>query len=345
MVESFVTISEPEEQKPGAEVPSVSIQTEVEEETYGKFFVGPLERGYGITLGNPLRRMLLSSIPGAAVTWVRFEDVYHEYSSIPHVKEEVLELLQHIKAIRLRPLSDRPGRIRVDVKGPGEVYAGDLTVSADFEIMNPELHLATLDSSEGRLVGEFNVEHGRGYAPAVQQGDLPIGTLPVDAIFSPVRRVNYAVDRTRVGQVTDYERLMVEIWTDGTITPMSAMKSASQTLVDHFFLFTAPGPVAQESGAGPAIAQSVPAEVYNILVEHLELSSRTLNCLKRANIHKLGEILQRTHVELLKIRNFGEKSLRELIDRLEARGLPVPESPDINVPSENLNTEQVDEEE
>ena len=325
MVESFVTISAPEEQQPGTEVPPVSIQTEVEEEVYGKFSVGPLERGYGITLGNPLRRVLLSSIPGVAVTWVRFDGVYHEYSSIPHVKEEVLELLQQIKAIRLRPLSDRPGRIQVDVTGPGEVYAGDLTVSADFEIVNPELHLATLDSSDGKLVGEFNVEHGRGYAPAEQQNGLPIGTLPVDAIFSPVRRVNYTVERTRVGQVTDYERLVLEIWTDGTITPLDAMKKAAQTLVDHFFLFTAPGPHSQEDGAATSVALSIPADAYNMPVERLDLSSRTLNCIKRASIHKVGEVLERTRADLLKIRNFGEKSLEELVERLQAKDLPVPE--------------------
>jgi DNA-directed RNA polymerase subunit alpha len=324
-VEAFVTIAEREAELPGTQPPPLEIQAEVEEATYGKFLIGPLERGFGITLGNPLRRVLLSTLPGAAVTWVRFDGVSHEYSTIPHVKEEVLELLQEVKAIRIRPLSDRPGRMRLEVTGPGEVYAGDITASADFQIVNPELHLATLDSSEGRLVAEFNVEHGKGYVPAPHADGLPIGTLPVDAIFSPVRKVNYAVERTRVGQVTDYERLALEVWTDGTITPKEAVGKAAQVLLDHLGLFTRIGFAEEKAEATSSSGVTIPPETYNLPVEKLELSSRTLNCLKRAGIHKVGEILQRTQEELFTIRNFGEKGMEELLNRLRDKDLPLPQ--------------------
>jgi DNA-directed RNA polymerase subunit alpha len=324
-VDAFVTISEEEEEQAGSKLPPLEIKAEIEEYTYGRFAIGPLERGFGITIGNPLRRVLLSSVPGAAVTWVRFEGVHHQYSTIPHVKEEVLEILQRVKSIRLRPLSDRPGRMRLDVSGPGDVYAGDITLGMDFEIVNPELHLATLDSSEGKLMAEFNVEQGSGYTPAESSGGLPIGTMPVDAIFSPVRRVNYAVERTRVGQVTDYERLNLEVWTDGTITPSDAVRQAARILVDHFNLVTSMGVDLEGVGAVSSVAAFIPPDVYNLLVERLELSSRTVNCLKRAGIHKVGEILERTQADLLKLRNFGDKSLEELIARLQEKSLPIPE--------------------
>ena len=324
-LEALVTIGVDEgEERSAAKLPPLEVKAEIEEGTYGQFSIGPLERGFGITLGNPLRRVLLSSIPGAAVTWVRFDGVYHEYSSIPHVKEEVLEILQRVKAIRLRPLAERSGRMRLDVSGPGDVYAGDITMPMGFEIVNPELHLATLDSSEGKITVEFNVEQGTGYAPAESSDGLSIGTLPVDAIFTPVRRVNYAVERTRVGQVTDYERLNLEVWTDGTITPGDAVKRASEILVSQFTRVAAMGARA-EVGAVPSVALSVSPDIYNTLVERLELSSRTLNCLKRAGIHKVGEILERTQADLLKLRNFGDKSLEELISRMQDKDLPIPE--------------------
>ncbi|MBI4233484.1 MAG: DNA-directed RNA polymerase subunit alpha [Chloroflexi bacterium] len=286
----------------------------------------PLEQGLGITLGNPLRRVLLRSIEGAAVTWMRVEGVLHEFSAIPHVKEEVLELMQNVKAIRLRPLSDRPGRMRLEVTGPGTVSAGDIVASADFEIVNPELHLATLDSPEGKLVMEFNVEHGKGYVPAQHGNGLPVGTLPVDAIFTPVRKVNYSVERIRVGQVTDFERLVLEVWSDGTIAPTAALQKAAQLLADHFFRFTQAEKVVEGAPHKPAVVLTVPAEVYNLPVERLELSSRTLNCLKRAGINKVGEILERTQEDLKKIRNFGDKSLEELLNRMREKDLPLPET-------------------
>ena len=306
-------------------VPRIEIKVLEVEGPYGKFAVEPLERGFAITLGTPLRRVLLSSIPGASVTWVRIDGVLHEYATIPHVRDDVLGLIQRIKAIRLRPLTGWPGRMHLDVTGPGEVFAGDISAPVDFEIVNPELRLATLDAPEAKLTVEFNVEHGRGYVPAQHGNGLPIGTLPVDAIFTPVRKVNYTVERTRVGQVTDYERLVLEVWTDGSLTPVDAVQKAAQILMDHLFLFTAVGRAAAGADATSSIALSIPVEVYNTVVERLELSSRTLNCLKRADIHKVGEILERTQSQLLRIRNFGDRSLEELTARLEEKGFPIPE--------------------
>ena len=308
------------------EVPRPEIKAVEVKDEYGKFTIEPLERGYGMTLGNPLRRVLLGSIRGTAVTWVKIEGVLHEYSTIPHVKEEVTELLINFKSIRLRSLADRPGKLRLEVAGEGWVTAGDIKVSSDFEIVNPELHLATMDTPEARLSVEFNVEQGTGYVSASGANGLPIGVLPVDAIYSPVLQVNYAVERTRVGQVTDYERLVLEIWTDRTATPMEVLPQAAQILIDHFFLFANVGK-AIEALDKPSLALSMPAEMYNTPVERLELSPRTLNCLKRAHLDKVGEVLEKDRSELLRIRNFGEKSLQELYGHLEAMGFLPQEAP------------------
>ena len=322
-MEAFVTIGNPEELQTGPSVPKPEVKTLELDETYGKFALEPLERGFATTLGNPMRRVLLSSIPGAAVTWVRIDGVLHEYSTLPHLKEEIMEIIQRVKTIRLRALTDRPGRLRLEARGPGEIYASDIVSPADFEIVNPELHIATLDSSEGTLNMEFNVERGTGYIPAQQSGGYSIGTLPVDAIYSPVRKVNYSVEYTRVGQVTDYERLIIEVWTDRTISPLEAVHTAAKVLMDHSALLIGAGEVNSESDSPNN--SDIPAEIYNVPVEKLELSSRTLNCLKRAGINKVGEVLERTAAELLKIRNFGDKSLDELRARLEENELPVPD--------------------
>jgi len=323
-LEAFVTIGNPEELQPGPSVPKPEVKTLELDETYGKFALEPLERGFATTLGNPLRRVLLSSIPGAAVTWVRIDGVLHEYSTLPHLKEEIMEIIQRVKTIRLRALTDRPGRLRLEARGPGEIYASDIIAPADFEIVNPELHIATLDSSEGTLNMEFNVERGTGYVPAQQSVGYSIGTLPVDAIYSPVRKVNYFVEYTRVGQVTDYERLIIEVWTDRTISPLDAVHTAAKVLMDHSALLIGAGEVNSETDSPNN--SDIPAVIYNVTVEKLELSSRTLNCLKRAGINKVGEVLERTAAELLKIRNFGDKSLDELRARLEENDLPVPDS-------------------
>ena len=303
--------------------PSTEPRIEVEESTeeYGRFVIEPLEQGFGVTLGNSLRRVLLGSLTSAAITSVRIEGVQHEYSTIPMVKEDVSELLLNVKAVRIKPLSDRPGTLRLEVQGPGQVTAGDIQPSADFEIVNPELYLASLDSAKGSLSIEFQVEIGKGYAPAAHTDDMPIGVVPVDAVFSPVQKVNYTVDKTRVGQVTDYERLVLEVWTDLTKSSQEAVREAAQVLVDAFFQFAALGQVVEGMPERQPLAHAIPADQYNMPIERLELSARTLNCLKRAKINKVGEVLEKSRSELLRIKNFGEKSLTELHERLRSLGL------------------------
>lgn len=289
---------------------------------YGLMAVEPLERGFGQTIGNPLRRILLSSTPGAAITWVRIEDVVHEYMAIPGVKEEVMELLLNIKGIRIRSNAVRQGKMRLNVRGEGRVCAGDIETSPEMEIVNPELHLATLDGDDTGLVIEFNVEQGVGYKPA-QPGDegssIPTGALPVDAVFSPVRKVNFKVEPTRVGQNTNYERLLLEVWTDGAIGPVEAVQHAAEKLVEHFFLFSKLNRVAEQGAE--RTPRVVSPEVYQTPIERLELSPRTLNCLKRAQINRVGEVLEMSDDDLLKIRNFGEKSLIELHEKLAEHGI------------------------
>jgi DNA-directed RNA polymerase subunit alpha len=236
------------------------------------------------------------------------------------MREEVVEFLLNVKGIRLRSLADRPGRLRLEVDGEGEVRAGDIMATADFEIVNPEHHLATLDSADARLSVEFNVEQGVGYEPASQDEGLPIGVLPVDAVFTPVRKANFSVETTRVGQRSDLERLVVEVWTDRTIMPLEAMQSAGNLLMERFFLFTRLDKEPEEE-ASPAAGLGISPDVYNTLVETLALSARTLNCLKRAGINRVGEVLSMPKSELLKIRNFGQKSLDELFGKLAERNL------------------------
>jgi len=306
----------------GTETLRPEIRVLESEETYGKVAVEPLPRGFGLTIGNPLRRILLSSTNGSAITWVKIDDVVHEYAAVPGVKEEVMELLLNVKRIRIRSQSDRAGKMRLDVTGEGRVCAGDISTSSDFEIVNPELHLATLDSDTAHLSMEFNVEQGVGYQVAAQAdgtSNPPVGVLPVDAVFSPVRKVNYNVERTRVGQVTDYERLIMEVWTDGTIRAVEAIQQAAENLVDHFFLFSNINKVAEEGTERLPLVVS--PEIYQTPIEKLELSPRTLNCLKRSHISKVGEVLEMSDDELLKIRNFGEKSLDELKEKLVEHGV------------------------
>lgn len=300
------------------DVPTLKVECVESTPTYGKFACQPLERGFGTTLGSPLRRSLLGGLPGAAITWVRIEGVQHEYSSIPHMKEDAVEFLLNVKTIRIRSHSKHPGRMRLEVEGEGVVKAGDIQSSSDFEIVNPELHLATLDSPEARLSVEFNVELGKGYRPATVQEDLPIGVLPVDAIFGPVRKANFAVERTRVGQVTDYERLVLEVWTDGTIDPTEAVRQAGQTLEERLFLFSNLGNLQETTKAKQLLGGSITPVQFKMPLEDLGLSSRTLNCLKRAGLNKVGEVLEKSKEELQSIRNFGEKSMAELYERLRA---------------------------
>ena len=293
------------------------------EGNYGKLSIEPLKRGYGITIGNPLRRILLSSIPGSAITWVKIDNVVHEYTAIEGVKEEVMDLLLNIKRIRINSPAQRTGKMRLEVTGEGTVCAGDISTSADFEIVNPELHLATLDNPEVTLSIEFNVDQGVGYQPAIQSEGvtgLPVGVLPVDAIFNPVRKVDYTIERTRVGQVTDFERLVLEVWTDGTIAPLEAVQKAAEALVQHFFIFSNFHPDADL--ALPTPTMNISPEIFQMPLEKLQLSPRTANCLKRAHINRVGEVVDMSDDDLLRIRNFGERSLLELKEKLAELNIP-----------------------
>ena len=331
---NFQTFAAPEVEAEQVEPePIPQIQVVEADDRYGKFTGEPLPQGYGVTLGNPLRRVLYGSLRGTAVTWVKIEGIQHEYTTIPHVKEEVTEILLNVKGIRLRSEVERPGKLRLEVAGQGEVCAGDIMASSDFEVVNPELHLATMDSDAAKLSVELNVEQGTGYVEASRGDGLPIGVLPVDAIYTPITKVNYEIESVRVGQRTDMERLVLEIWTDGSLGPVEALRQAGNILVEHFFRFANTQSSDEEGGEGPQVALKMSPEQYNLPVERLDLSSRTLNCLKRASIDKVGEILEMKRLELLQIRNFGEKSLTELYEGLRDMDLlPRELDPDIEQP-------------
>lgn len=303
-----------------SELVTPEIRLEIATEDYGRFVAEPLESGYGTTLGNALRRILLSSLPGAAVTWVRIDGVQHEFSTIPHVKEDTIEFLLNVKELRLRSLSDRPGRLFLEVGGSGEVTAADIRASADYEIVNPQLHLATMDSSEARLSVEFNVEQGTGYAQAVPRDGPPIGVLPLDAIFTPVRKVNYRVESARLGQAIQYDRLVLEVWTDGSISPSDAVNQSAQLLIEQLSHFARLGKAPALSAAGVHSAAIPTGGRYDTPIEDLGLSVRAYNALKRHNITRIGEILALSEAELLNIRNFGDKSLTELREKLQEFG-------------------------
>ena len=301
-------------------------------ETYGKFVIGPLDPGYGVTLGNPLRRVLYNSLSGSAVTWVKIEGTLHEYSNIDNVKEEVSDILLNVKNLRIRTESESVGQLRLVTRGEGKITAGDITASSEITVVNTDQHLATLDSADAELDMVLNVEHGKGYKVADSSEGHPIGVIPIDAVFTPVRKVNYTINQTRVGQRTDFEELHLEVWTDGSKYPVEAVIEAANILVNQFFLFTK-AEDAQEGSDG--VSMDIPAEHYNMTVEELELSSRTLNCLKRAALNKVGEVMEKSKSELLEIRNFGEKSYRELYDRFrELEILPEHLDPELNANQE-----------
>ncbi len=317
---------------PVVEQPSDEPKIEVEEmgEDCARIVAAPLAYGFGITLGNALRRVLLSSLPGAAVTSVRIDGVLHEFSTIPNVKEDTIEFLLNVKELRLRALSDRPGTLILDISGrEGEITAADLQVPEHYEVINPDLHLVTMDSPKGQLHAELNVEPGQGYMPAGQVDGLPIGVIPLDAVFSPVRKVNYKVSRTRVGQETNYDRLEMEVWTDGTISAVDAVSRSAEILSEQFTLFAHMGqpplPVVERGlGAGVVLTP----EKYNMPIEDLNLSMRAYNCLRRSGLMAVGQVLEKSEEELLSLRNFGRKSYEELRDKLDELGLLPPEQPE-----------------
>jgi len=297
------------------------IETDAISQTYGRFVIGPLESGFGITLGNALRRVLLSSLPGAAVTSVRLFDIPHEFTTIPGVREDVMQFILQIKQLRLKMESQEPMRMSLQVHSEGTVTAGDIQAPPEIEILNPDLYLFTVDSGDARLDIEFTVEQGRGYLSSDVRGRMSIGELPVDAIFSPVRRVAFDVDRARVGQMTNYDRLTLEVWADGRIVPLDALKEAARILVTHLRLIA--GLTLEEETEPVEEEEGLPSEVYEIPLEQLDLSVRVFNSLRRTGITSVGEVLEMLELgddTLLTIRNFGKKSLAELKTRLREHG-------------------------
>ncbi len=304
------------------------IGCEVGTRDYGRFVISPLENGYGTTLGNALRRVLLSSLDGAAVTSVRVSDVPHEFSTIPGVREDMMLFLLNIKQVRLRMSADDPMRLRLSIRGEGVVTAGDLICPPEVEIVNPELYLFTVDDPDAEIDVEMTAEKGRGYSPSEERGKLPIGELPVDAIYSPVRKVSYRVEPARVGQMTNYDSLVLEVWTDGTMRPQDALGQTAQLLIRHLSLFAGVESVAVEQEGEAALEQGIPSKVYDIPIEDLDLSVRVYNCLKRTGVTKVGEVLEKMEKgpeEMLAIRNFGTKSLNELREKLIAKGFLEPD--------------------
>lgn len=305
------------------------IEADASTRNYGRFLIGPLEQGYGITIGNALRRVLLASLPGAAVTSIRVTDIPHEFSAIPGVREDMTQLILQVKQLRLKLYDVETQRLRLDVRGEGTVTAADIICPPEVEIINPDLYLFTTDSEDTRLEMELAVQAGRGYSPSEERGRLTIGELPVDAIFSPVRRVNYDVEQARVGQHTNYDRLILEIWTDGTIRPEEAMSQAAHLLIDHLRIIAGVSP---ETFLTPELPEepeeNIRPDHYEVPIEHLDLSVRVFNSLKRTGITTVGEVLEmleRGQDAMLAIRNFGEKSLHELKDKLKEKGYPVDE--------------------
>ncbi|MGH2428276.1 MAG: DNA-directed RNA polymerase subunit alpha [Candidatus Limnocylindria bacterium] len=288
-----------------------------------RFEVTPLQEGYGVTLGNALRRVLLSSLEGAAVTSVQIAGVFHEFSTIENVKEDVTQIVLNVKKLRLRSFARHPVTLKLVKRGAGPVTAADLAESADVEVVNPELVLLTLDSDSGSIEMDLVAESGVGYRPAEHTEEMPIGVIPVDAIFSPVRRVNYQVEKTRVGQMTNYDRLALEIETDGTTTPQAALSQAADILMREFGRFAEIGRPSMAMTEEPSLTPS--ANLLDAPIEELDLPMRAYNSLKRNNITKVGQLLALSDDELLRMRNFGQKSLDEMKERLALRGFIAPD--------------------
>ena len=300
------------------------VEVDVNAQQYGRYIIGPLESGYGVTLGNSLRRVLLSSLEGSAITAMRVTDIPHEFSAIPGVREDVIQVMLRLKQVRLSLEGEGPQYMTLRVEGPGVVTAGDIIAPPEIEILNPDLYLFTVDSDEGHLDFEFTVEKGRGYIPSEGRGRMPIGVLPVDAIFSPVRRVNFRVDQARVGQLTNYDRLLIDIWTDGRVAPLDALKESAKILVTHLRLI-AGAELEEEEAETEADTQKemIPQQAYATAIEDLGLGVRVYNALKRTGISNVGEVLEmlaRGRDAMLSIRNFGEKSLDELVLQLAEKG-------------------------
>ena len=304
------------------EKPRIECQESPDDISYGKFVVEPLERGYGTTLGNSLRRVLLSSLPGTAPTSIRIAGVQHEFSTIPGVKEDVTEIVLNVKGIIARLHCDGPKTVYIEAAGECEVTAGDIKADAEVEILNPELHIASL-GPDGALSMEITLDHGRGYIPADKNKSAQqvIGTIPVDSIYAPVLKVNYAVENTRVGNQTDFDKLTIEVWTDKTISARDALSLGAKILCDHFTLFT---DLSDTIGNSCTVVEKEPERpdtVMKMTIEELDLSVRSFNCLKRANINSVEDLTNKTEEEMIKVRNLGRKSLEEVEHKLAMMGL------------------------
>jgi len=297
------------------------IESVEQNDHYGRFVAEPLDKGFSITLGNALRRVLLRYLPGAAVTNVRIEGIQHEFTAIPDVKEDVLDFLLNIKSLKIRALSGQVGKLYLEKEGRGEIHASDITPSVDFEIVNPELYLATIDAPEGRLMVEMDVELGTGYQPAGSSANLPVGTIPVDAIFTPVRKVNFNTEPVHLGRETSLERLILEVWTDGTIAPSRALSRGATILAEQLKPFVDYGRSTQLDEERQAIRAAIPDDLFNMPVEKLDLSVRAMNCLRRSGINTVGELVSLGEKELLSLRNFGQKSRQEVEEKLQTLGL------------------------
>ena len=293
------------------------------EASYGKFIVEPLERGYGTTLGNSLRRVLLSSLPGTAVTKIKIAGIQHEFSTIPGVKEDVTEIVLNVKSLLTKLHCEGTKTVYIEAAGPCEVTAGDIKSDGEVEVLNPELHLATLDVG-ATLSMEITLSHGRGYVSADRnkaQRPGVIGVIPIDSIYTPVYKVNYTVENTRVGSMSDFDKLTLEVWTDGTISARDAVSLGAKILCDHFTLFT---DLSENVGSKPTVVEKAEAQrdkVLELTIEELDLSVRSFNCLKRANINTVEDLISKTEDEMMKVRNLGRKSLEEVINKLAMMGL------------------------
>jgi DNA-directed RNA polymerase subunit alpha len=293
---------------------------------YGKFDIEPLDPGFGTTLGNTLRRVLLSSLWGAAVTSIQIDGVAHEFTAIPHVKEDVTEVILNIKRLRLKSFTEDPVTLLLDVKGPAEVKASHIQASSDVEIVNPDLYICTL-ASKGHLRMELNVEKGKGYVPAERnkREGQPIGVIPIDSIFSPVEKANFVVEKTRVGQSTDYDRLIIEVWTDGTMSPEEAVSHSAELFTKHLNLFVRFRASIEEHESTLRGEKTGQNRLMDTPIEELDLSVRAFNCLKANEIQTVGQLLQKREEELLALRNFGRKSLDEIKEKLVEKGFIKPE--------------------
>jgi len=304
------------------EKPRIECVESAEDNTYGKFVVEPLERGYGITLGNSLRRILLSSLPGVAVTSIKIDGVLHEFSTVPGVIEDVTEIILNIKNLSMKLHSDGPKIIYIDAEGEGPITAGDIKADSDVEILNPDLHICTLNG-DSRFYMEMVINKGRGYVQAEKnkQPGQPIGIIPVDSIYTPVRRVNYTVENTRVGQVTDYDKLTLEVWTNGSLKPDEAISLGAKIMSEHMNLFIDLSDQAKHTEIMVEKEETKKEKVLEMTIEELDLSVRSYNCLKRAGINTVEDLISRTEEDMMKVRNLGRKSLEEVLQKLNALGL------------------------